>query len=206
MKQEPNAQNGDSSASNTHLTHIHNRVKTVLERVSTSINRPSQSQKVSPILAGIVLGLSIALVIVIFRPLTPAQDQASADKTTDTDWFQQAYDHSKRGNRQAAIADYTQAIQKDPKNSNFYYNRGIEYAATGDKPRAIADYTQAIKLDKNFADAYYNRANANVATGNQQEAIADYQRAADLYQKQGLTQFQQEAIAAARKLQSPSGQ
>jgi Tfp pilus assembly protein PilF len=186
------------------LTGFQNRVKTSLERFSTSVNLPQS--KISPLLAGSVLGLSIALLIVLFRPLSPTpptvENQVSEQRgTVAEDWFQQARQASVRGDRQSAIANYTQAIQRSPKNPNFYYNRGIEHSASGDRPSAIKDYTQAIKLDKNFADAYYNRANAQAVLGQNQAAIADYQRAANLYQRQGLKDFQQEAIAAAKTLQ-----
>ncbi|NJR51732.1 MAG: tetratricopeptide repeat protein [Leptolyngbyaceae cyanobacterium CSU_1_3] len=98
---------------------------------------------------------------------TPASENRVSDQrqTVAEDWFQQAYEDSRKGNHQAAIADYTQAIQRAPKNSNFYYNRGIEHAAIGDRPAALNDYTQAIQLDKNFADAFYNRANLHAAEG-----------------------------------------
>ncbi|MGV0025090.1 tetratricopeptide repeat protein [Phormidesmis priestleyi] len=201
-------QNGQTPApkmapTKTALTGFQNRVKTSLEQFSTSVNLPQS--KISPLLAGSVLGLSVALMIVLFRPLSstppPAQNQSEQRKTVAEDWFQQAREASVRGDRQAAIDNYTQAIARSPKNPNFYYNRGIEHSASGDRPAAIKDYTQAIKLDKNFADAYYNRANAHAANGQQKNAIADYQRAANLYQRQGLKDYQQEAIAAAQKLQ-----
>jgi tetratricopeptide (TPR) repeat protein len=188
----------------TALTGFQNRVKTSLQRFSTSVNLPQS--KISPLLAGSVLGLSVALMIVLFRPLasTPptAKNQASEQRqTVSEDWFQQAREASGRGDRSSAIANYTQAIQRSPKNPNFYYNRGIEHSASGDRPAAIKDYTQAIKLDKNFADAYYNRANAYAASNQSNAAIADYQRAAALYQRQGLTDYQKEAIAAIQNLQ-----
>ncbi|KAM3103161.1 tetratricopeptide repeat protein [Phormidesmis sp. 146-12] len=201
------AQNGrlpKTAPAKTALTGFQNRVKTSLKQFSTSVNLPQS--KVSPLLAGSVLGLSVALMIVLFRPLasTPptVENQVSEQrKTVAEDWFQQARDASVRGDRSSAIANYTQAIARSPKNPNFYYNRGIEHSASGDRSAAIKDYMQAIKLDKNFADAYYNRANAHAASNQIKEAIADYQRAANLYQRQGLTDYQQEAIAAAKKLQ-----
>jgi tetratricopeptide (TPR) repeat protein len=50
-----------------------------------------------------------------------------------------------------AIADYTQAIQLDPKSGRAYYGRGLVYRKKGDTDRAIADFTQAIKLDPKSA-------------------------------------------------------
>src|SRR5262245_7860083 len=59
-----------------------------------------------------------------------------------------------------AIADHTEAIRRDPKNANAYYNRGNAHSDKGDTDRAIADYTAAIRLDPTHANAHYNRGNA----------------------------------------------
>jgi tetratricopeptide (TPR) repeat protein len=204
---QQNGNNGAPLAKTASLSRFQNRVRTAFQRVSTPLNRPGSSNpsKISPLLAGGVLGLSIALLLTLCRPLTtpPATENRVSEQrqTVSEDWFQQAYEDSRKGNHQAAIANYTQAIQRAPKNPNFYYNRGIEYAAIGDRPAAINDYTQAIQLDKNFADAFYNRANLHAAEGKKNSAIADYQSAAKLYQQQGLKDYQQEAIDSARRLQ-----
>jgi tetratricopeptide (TPR) repeat protein len=66
-----------------------------------------------------------------------------------------------KGDKDAAIADYSQAVKLDPNYAAAYYNRGIAYSAKGDKDAAIADYSQAVKLDPNDAAAYYSRGNAN---------------------------------------------
>ena len=45
-----------------------------------------------------------------------------------------------------AIADYTRAIEIDPRDAVAYNNRGIAYRAKGDNDRAIADLAAAMRL------------------------------------------------------------
>ena len=50
------------------------------------------------------------------------------------------------GDKQGALADYSEAIELDPKFARAYYNRGIVKNALGDKQGAIADWIQAARL------------------------------------------------------------
>ena len=85
-----------------------------------------------------------------------------------------------KGDVDRAIADYTQAIQLDPKYAVAYNGRAFAYRVEGDEDRAIADYTQAIRLDPKLAVVYYNRGNAYRAKGDNDRAIADYTQAIQL--------------------------
>jgi len=55
-----------------------------------------------------------------------------------------AYDD--KGDRDRAIADYSNAIQIKPDYDIAYYNRGNAYRDQGDLDRAIADYSKAIRI------------------------------------------------------------
>lgn len=79
-----------------------------------------------------------------------------------------------RGGAKPGIADYTDAIRRNPTDASAYYNRGNAYSARGDTDRAIADYTATIRLDPTHADAYYNRGNAYSNKGDTDRALADY--------------------------------
>ena len=76
-----------------------------------------------------------------------------------------------------AIADYTQAIELDPKLAPAYNNRGNAKARLKDYTGAMADYTQAIELDPNYAPAYLNRGVAKRYLKDDTGAIADYTQA-----------------------------
>jgi len=50
--------------------------------------------------------------------------------------------HRKRGDFEAAIHEYTRAIELDPKHFKAYFNRGFSYDKMGECDAAIADYTE----------------------------------------------------------------
>ena len=73
-----------------------------------------------------------------------------------------------------AIADYTRAIELNPKQANAFFNRGNAYFDKGDYDEAITDYTRAILLDPNNGPAFFKRGIAHYAKGDYAQAIADY--------------------------------
>ena len=89
-----------------------------------------------------------------------------------------AYGH--KGDFDHAVADYTQGIQLNPRESRAYTNRGLAYSNKGDFDRAIADYTRAIQLDPKDTAPYNNRGFAYKAKGDLDRAIADCTQAIQL--------------------------
>jgi tetratricopeptide (TPR) repeat protein/GTPase SAR1 family protein len=93
-----------------------------------------------------------------------------------------------------AIADYTRAIDLNPKAMLYYLNRGVVYVRQGEYALAIADYTRAIDLNlkkelfyKQRKAVYYN--NRGVMYARQGEyplALADYSRAIDFNPKEAI--------------------
>ena len=84
------------------------------------------------------------------------------------------------GENELAIADYTMAIELDPKDAAAYNNRGNAYYSNGELDLAITDYTQAIELNPQYAFAYNNRGKAYKDQGELELAIADYTKAIEL--------------------------
>ncbi|WP_442948973.1 tetratricopeptide repeat protein [Nostoc sp.] len=83
---------------------------------------------------------------------------------------------------QAAIKDYTQAIQIAPKNVTAYIKRGDAQYSLKKYQAAIDDYTKAIRLSPDSVDAYKNR--GFVYEKNLQNKQEDKkQRATDKYKK-----------------------
>jgi tetratricopeptide (TPR) repeat protein len=78
-----------------------------------------------------------------------------------------------KGNFDAAIADYTEAIRLDPKSVNAYNGRAGAYADNRNFDKAIADSTEAIRLDPKSAMAYHERSYVYNIKGNFDKAIAD---------------------------------
>ena len=91
--------------------------------------------------------------------------------------------YSEKGNFDAAIQDFTTAIELDPENDDVYYNRGNAYSEKGNFDAAIQDFTTAIELNPENDDVYYNRGNAYSEKGNFDAAIQDFTTAIELNPK-----------------------
>jgi tetratricopeptide (TPR) repeat protein len=102
-----------------------------------------------------------------------AQQQAQAS-------LQEANKKAQEGQLDAAVQDYTQAINADPKNPVAYVNRGLAYQNKGDRRKALEDYTQAIALNDKLAEAYNNRSHVYFDDEKYDQAIADAEKAIDL--------------------------
>lgn len=87
------------------------------------------------------------------------------------------------GKLDAAIADFTQAIELNRNPSllaRVHQRRGAVRLAKGDVDGAISDTTRAIELDPRLADAYTDRGTARQTKGDVTGAITDFTRAIDL--------------------------
>ncbi len=76
-------------------------------------------------------------------------------------------------NYAAAIADYSESIKIDPKDSDNYANRGSVYMTSKNYEKAVADYTEALKLGGVPAWMHEYRARAYCALGKRALAMAD---------------------------------
>lgn len=80
----------------------------------------------------------------------------------------------RRGDREAAIASYTKAIEVNPHYAEAYYSRGIVRRAKGDYDAALADLTKAIELAARVPNKYYYvRGAIQVSRREYDAAIAD---------------------------------
>ena len=59
--------------------------------------------------------------------------------------------NAQKGDFDAAIMDFTEAIRLDPKDAGAFYNRGVAYDQKRDFDAGIKDLTEAIRLDPNYA-------------------------------------------------------
>jgi len=82
-----------------------------------------------------------------------------------------------KGDLDRAIADFSEALRLDPKDTYAFNARGITWGIKGDLDRAIADYSEAIRLNPHNANVFGNRGLAWGYKGDYDRAIADYSEA-----------------------------
>jgi tetratricopeptide (TPR) repeat protein len=81
------------------------------------------------------------------------------------------------GDYERAIADYTEAIEGDPKAASYRYRRGLMYSACGRWDEAIADFTEAIRNRPKYGHAYAARGSCYGRKGRYARALADLDEA-----------------------------
>ncbi len=87
---------------------------------------------------------------------------------------QRANNYAALGNYENAMADFSEAIQADPKFSTAYVNRGWTYFVKfSDSEKAIADMTEAIRIRPQNKSAYAYRGNVYWRLDQYDQAIAD---------------------------------
>ena len=104
-------------------------------------------------------------------------DQDDESDDDDVKYIDLGNEHYYAKEYEAAIEDYSVAIDYDPNSSIAYYNRGSAYNSLGKYDTAIADYNKAISITPDYADAYNNRGFAYNSLEQYDEAIADYNKA-----------------------------
>jgi zinc protease len=139
---------------------------------------------------------------VIVIPTAPAGETVAANS---------AAAHSASGERKfqandlaGALADFTRAIEVDPRFAAAYVNRSVCRLQQGDVDGAVADCTKAIELDPKISLAYSNRGAARISKGDLAAALADFTEALRLdpastqsYNNRGVVRLQQGDIDGA---------
>ena len=142
-------------------------------KVRTS-GKPKRHFKVWLIAAGIVV--VIAIVAIAGSQFYQSKEIGNAvHEHLDAG---QKYYNQKQWER--AVAEFSKAIDLNPKLAEAYSGRGDAYSSEGESDRAIADYSVAIELNPNYDKAYLNRGNAYDDKKDYSKAIADYNRAVAL--------------------------
>ncbi len=102
----------------------------------------------------------------------PAADEPTAAHAAEAA-KRRADEHLARGELDAAVAGYGEAIRLDPKNAGAYAARGEALVHWGDHARAIADFDAALRLRPDSAPTLNDRGLASLGTGDVLRAIAD---------------------------------
>jgi len=95
-------------------------------------------------------------------------------------WYTLGNSENSKGDYDAAIINYTKAIELSPTFTDVYLNRGNSEFTEKNLDAAIADYSKVIELAPNTFLAYLDRGLVEDAKENPDAAIADYTKAIQL--------------------------
>jgi tetratricopeptide (TPR) repeat protein len=112
--------------------------------------------------------------------LLPTAVPRSQTRDRASQYYQSGLARKAKGDLDGAIADYSKAIEINPRYAEAFVNRGVARKAKGDLSGAIADYDKALALDPGLKEAYNNRGLARQLQGSLDPAIADFDKAIEL--------------------------
>ena len=82
-----------------------------------------------------------------------------------------------------AVAAFTRAIERAPRDAPAFRNRGIAYTQMGAPQDALHDLNTAIEIDPQDAVAYNHRGIVYYTLGNPQQAVVNFDKAIELHPK-----------------------
>ena len=94
--------------------------------------------------------------------------------------MQRGIDLAQQKQYDAAIAEFTKAIQANPKDPRGYTNRGTAYRASNRLADAAADFSKAIEIAPSDEVAYRERGNTQVMQSQFDAALPDLDKAIQL--------------------------
>lgn len=101
-------------------------------------------------------------------------------------YFGRAYSRYEINDYEAAIEDYTRAIEADPgceyECPYHYYNRGLAYYQLQNNEQAIYGMTLALEMRPDYVNALRFRAKIYIEQGETEKALLDWQRVFELRQ------------------------
>lgn len=80
------------------------------------------------------------------------------------------------GDLDAAIADFSAAIEDSPKEAYAYYKRGWCHEMKGDRKKALDDYNMGLEMTDDYPYLYLMRGELLLQEGNKTEADADFEQ------------------------------
>ena len=99
----------------------------------------------------------------------------------DSAFYQKRADTSlEKGEADAAVTDYSKALEMKTDDANLYVGRGRAYFSKKSYDLSVKDYDKAIELSPKTAIAYLNRGASYEKLGHLQKALNDYRQASDL--------------------------
>jgi Tfp pilus assembly protein PilF len=126
------------------------------------------------------------------RPVMALESRQPAETRIAQGNNQDAIGHYNRGidyiqqeKYDLALAEFTKAININPRYAEAYLNRGVLYEQQEKPDLALSDFNQAININPRNATAYNNRGFLYYYRLEREKAIRDLRQAAELFRQQG---------------------
>jgi tetratricopeptide (TPR) repeat protein len=84
---------------------------------------------------------------------------------------------ARRGEYQAALAELTRAIRRDPTYADAFHNRALVYTALGNLGSAASDFGKVVEIRPDFVEGCIHQGRLHAAMNAHDQAIADFTRA-----------------------------
>ena len=94
--------------------------------------------------------------------------------------FWQGIEYIRQENNEAAMKEFSKAIELDSDYSLAYYNRALIYYQRGDLDSSLSEYSKAIELDPKNPYWTYERGFLYLQLGDQERAILDLEKSLQL--------------------------
>ena len=92
--------------------------------------------------------------------------------------------HLDKKTREQAIRDFDRAIELNPNDASYYYNRGLVYKRSWYDKKAIDNFYKAIELDQSFAaNAHKECGDVHLQRGSYEGTQSQYEKAVQEYDK-----------------------
>jgi len=135
------------------------------------------------------LSLLAILLAYLFAGCLPSFDAKAEEH------FYKGIEYRRQGDNNAALEEFTRAIEIDPKYYFAYYNRALVYHQIGDLESSLANYNKAIELNPDNAYWIIERGFLYMELGDREQAINDLERARELGIPPEYRQRVEEALA-----------
>jgi tetratricopeptide (TPR) repeat protein len=112
---------------------------------------------------------------------------------------------AKKGELDAAIQHYSEALRINPDYTDAHNNLGIALADKGDLDAAIQEYQEAIRIDPTYPKAHNNLGFALANKGDLDEAIQEYQEALRINPNYSKAHYNLENALVKKRIQDKAG-
>ncbi|MHC4116353.1 MAG: tetratricopeptide repeat protein [Planctomycetota bacterium] len=105
---------------------------------------------------------------------------------------------ARKGQYEAAIANFTRAFKRNPLFAEGYFNRGHVYIAIGQLGRGVSDFSKAVEIKPGFTDGYVDLGLIHADMAQYSEAISDFTKAVEIDPERSDAYFSRALVCCAK--------